>query len=276
MSPNPKMWFIRDGCGIFCFFLSYLLLGSSNLAVLCEGVWPVDGSGATVFTCLYELWFILGICSHLLCMLSDPGAVPLDLEATEGMKQCKKCKAAKPPRAHHCSVCNRCIMKMDHHCPWVNNCVGACNQKYFLLFLVYVHLQCWFAGVALGLRLMMAIHTAAADPSGRFLEPKTSTKPDISQTTQQPSEVSDLGDGAAIVCVSIFLVAIVFGLFTMIMFFDQVWNIVSNSTGIDNLKGDLAPARPWKDSMQEVMGTTPSWRWLLPLPPRRAQIKDLS
>jgi len=48
------------------------------------------------------------------------------------------CDEIKPARTHHCSACNRCVMIMDHHCPWINNCVGMENQRYFLLFVLYL------------------------------------------------------------------------------------------------------------------------------------------
>ncbi len=34
------------------------------------------------------------------------------------IRYCDKCEAIKPDRSHHCSVCGKCILKMDHHCPW--------------------------------------------------------------------------------------------------------------------------------------------------------------
>ncbi|EEF31458.1 zinc finger protein, putative [Ricinus communis] len=53
------------------------------------------------------------------------------------MKQCEKCCTYKPPRAHHCRICRRCVLKMDHHCLWINNCVGYWNYKAFLILLLY-------------------------------------------------------------------------------------------------------------------------------------------
>lgn len=48
----------------------------------------------------------------------------------------------KPERTHHCSVCKTCVLKFDHHCPWLNQCVGVGNERYFVLFMVWLSLGC--------------------------------------------------------------------------------------------------------------------------------------
>ena len=57
---------------------------------------------------------------------------------------CDKCSCVKPPRSHHCSICKRCVLKMDHHCPWMNNCIGLYNEKAFLLFNFYTMLTSFY------------------------------------------------------------------------------------------------------------------------------------
>lgn len=66
-------------------------------------------------------------------------------------RYCKKCELIKPPRAHHCSICGKCVLKMDHHCPWVGNCVAERNHKFFLQFLVYTTTGCFYSAVTMGL-----------------------------------------------------------------------------------------------------------------------------
>ena len=72
---------------------------------------------------LFELFFTLAFASHVKAMFTDPGAVPrgtltdeyiaqLELEQQNYgtvMYKCTKCECIKPERAHHCSVCQRCI-----------------------------------------------------------------------------------------------------------------------------------------------------------------------
>lgn len=55
---------------------------------------------------------------------------------------CKKCKAPRPQRAHHCSICGVCVLRMDHHCPMVSNCVGQRNLKYFVVLNFWQFVGC--------------------------------------------------------------------------------------------------------------------------------------
>jgi len=58
--------------------------------------------------------------------------------------ECKKCNKPKPPRTHHCSICKKCVLKMDHHCPWLNNCVGLRNYRYFICFLLWLSIATFY------------------------------------------------------------------------------------------------------------------------------------
>lgn len=55
---------------------------------------------------------------------------------------CTKCKAPRPERAHHCSTCGVCVLRMDHHCPMVSNCVGQRNLKFFIVLNFWQFIGC--------------------------------------------------------------------------------------------------------------------------------------
>lgn len=62
-------------------------------------------------------WLLVNVCFHYYMGVQIPaGYPPKGGLIPEAVSICKKCIEPKPPRTHHCSVCNRCILKMDHHC----------------------------------------------------------------------------------------------------------------------------------------------------------------
>lgn len=77
---------------------------------------------------------------------------------------CQTCKYWKPDRAHHCSSCEKCILKMDHHCPWFAECIGFANQKFFIQFLLYTTVYSTFILLVTSVQLYRWFH------SGRYAE----------------------------------------------------------------------------------------------------------
>jgi len=55
--------------------------------------------------------------NYIMAWLSSPGLAKNYQNLAIQYPACKKCSMNKPPRTHHCSWCDLCILKFDHHCP---------------------------------------------------------------------------------------------------------------------------------------------------------------
>lgn len=245
--PYCKIWCIKDGCGIICALMTWLLILYAEMVVM--GVILVPSIKADPFFAypnilLFQVLIVLALASHIMTMFTDPGAVPKGNKiAREGeiTHKCNKCASLRPERAHHCSVCQRCIRKMDHHCPWVNNCVGENNQKFFVLFTFYIASLSIHALILCLYQFIYCIKTEWNKC-----------------TTYSPP---------ATVVLLLFLIAegLLFAFFTMIMFATQIHAICNDETGIEQLKKEQARwVRKSKlRSLQAVFGRF-SIMWLSP------------
>ncbi|KAJ8290845.1 hypothetical protein GJAV_G00018260 [Gymnothorax javanicus] len=248
------MWFIRDGCGIVCSIITWLLVFYAEFVVVFVMLLP---SKSLIFSLVNGTLFnglaFLALASHFRAMCTDPGAVPkgnatkefiesLQLKPGQVVYKCPKCCSIKPDRAHHCSVCKRCIRKMDHHCPWVNNCVGENNQKYFVLFTMYIAL------ISLHALVLVTFHFLYC-----FEEQWTNCS-----TFSPPATV--------ILLILLSFEGLLFLIFTSVMFGTQVHSICTDETGIERLKRETATwekVGQW-EGMKAAFGGAFSLAWLSP------------
>ncbi|XP_049606563.1 palmitoyltransferase ZDHHC3 isoform X2 [Syngnathus scovelli] len=257
--PPPRgtsgtMWFIRDGCGIVCAVITWLLVFYAEFVVVFVMLWPAKNVAYSLFNgVLFNSLAFLALASHARAMCTDPGAVPkgnatkefiesLQLKPGQVVYKCPKCCSIKPDRAHHCSVCKRCIKKMDHHCPWVNNCVGENNQKYFVLFTMYIALISFHALALVGFHFVLCFEEDWSKCSA-FSAPAT-----------------------VILLILLCFEGLLFLIFTAVMFGTQVHSICSDETGIEQLKKE---ERKWLKkskwmNMKVVFGHPFSVAWLNP------------
>ncbi|PKU28604.1 hypothetical protein llap_21093 [Limosa lapponica baueri] len=97
----------------------------------------------------YGHWNLVMIVFHYyMAITTSPGHPPQAKDDLTGVSICRKCIAPKPARTHHCSICNRCVLKMDHHCPWLNNCVGHYNHRYFFSFCLFMTMGCIYCSIS--------------------------------------------------------------------------------------------------------------------------------
>lgn len=189
-SFHSKRWLSLDICGLLGATCS---LGIHILAWVTIVVEFYNTKNVLIWIWIvcYTASSIMALLSLFQAWTTDPGAVPLgarpltivrpaqsrtttrregqqqqetDVESantstttttTRSLSRCHKCNDNyKPPRAHHDSVTNRCIVKFDHFCPWVGNAIGALNHKFFCLFIFYTSLCCW---MSMGLLIFKAI-----------------------------------------------------------------------------------------------------------------------
>lgn len=256
--PHPgsvgTMWFIRDGCGIACAIVTWFLVLYAEFVVLFVMLIPSrDYVYSSINGIVFNLLAFLALASHCRAMLTDPGAVPkgnatkefiesLQLKPGQVVYKCPKCCSIKPDRAHHCSVCKRCIRKMDHHCPWVNNCVGENNQKYFVLFTMYIAL------ISLHALIMVGFHFLHC-----FEEDWTKCSSFSPPTT-------------VILLILLCFEGLLFLIFTSVMFGTQVHSICTDETGIEQLKKEerrWAKKTKWMN-MKAVFGHPFSLGWASP------------
>ena len=103
-----------------------------------------------IYTTIIFVISLVPLVMYLYCvlftLLVDPGETTrainnpkykrfLTQEFLESLPKCKKCGLPKPERCHHCSLCNKCHLRMDHHCPAVGVCIALNNTQSFIIML---------------------------------------------------------------------------------------------------------------------------------------------
>ncbi|KAH8396598.1 hypothetical protein KR215_001143 [Drosophila sulfurigaster] len=268
-----RAWCVKDICGIVCVIMTWLLILFAEFVVCGLILLPSYRSYtafSTVNMIIFQALAFLAFVSHLRTMLSDPGAVPRGNATKEMIEQmgyregqmfykCPKCCSIKPDRAHHCSVCQRCIRKMDHHCPWVNNCVGENNQKYFVLFtvrtmilFVYIYLMDYSLQFYIA---SISVHTL-------FL-----VLSQFAECVRNDWRTCSPYSPPATIFLLLFLTfeGLMFGIFTIIMLATQLNAILNDQTGIEQLKKEEArwAKKSRLKSIQSVFGRF-SLAWFSP------------
>ncbi|XP_061086150.1 zf-DHHC domain-containing protein isoform X3 [Conger conger] len=230
----------RDPCGFICLILTYFSVFYADYVVIQYVLIPAYSGSAwcSLHGAVFNVLLVLLLACHSKAVFSDPGMVPLpdtaidfsDLRSQssrknergcEGWTVCSRCETYRPPRAHHCRVCQRCIRRMDHHCPWINNCVGELNQKYFIQFLFYTGLA--------------SLYSIALVVSAWVWRIRSERDGDPNEAPSKHLIVAHY--------IILLVESVLFGVFVVVIFYDQLVSIITDETPIEQMKNRLMKDR---------------------------------
>lgn len=139
---EPIFWFVDKFAKYLgpIFMITVIFLTTSVVAIFYTCLLPhvyAQSTARTIFHLVFGHWLLVNIVfNYVMAAFTHPGTPPPEIPETVSI--CRKCIAPKPPRTHHCSVCDKCVLRMDHHCPWLNNCIGFYTHRFFFLFCCYM------------------------------------------------------------------------------------------------------------------------------------------
>ena len=128
---------------------------------ICATFFP-SFSGALLLI-FYLFLFVCTAISYFRTVRTDPGFIPRNWAPHKHSRRrvdvtyCRKCHCTQVPLSYHCQTCSKCILRMDHHSVWVNNCIGAGNQKYYILLVLYTLLLCIFTMICGALAIVSLV-----------------------------------------------------------------------------------------------------------------------
>lgn len=117
------MSFKFDACGIVCVIITYLSVIYSDYVIVYWILPDTTGLWGPINVILFNSCIFLLIVSHLKAVLTDPGIVPIarldfsnptqhaewKIISENDWTFCNRCSSYRPPHAHHCRICKRCI-----------------------------------------------------------------------------------------------------------------------------------------------------------------------
>jgi hypothetical protein len=234
---------VNDKTGLIMFSIVWFLLIYSAV------VFHFMSESLTVnplLSLFYQLLVVLTLASHAKVALTDPGTVgkegkPLS-DDKGGNLTCSRCETFKPPKSHHCRICNRCVSRMDHHCPWCCNCVGVGNFKHFILFLTYAWLVTVYALLLLGYNYFFC----------------TSSECEFAAPLVYFVRVMNFLHGTFFIFISSMLMNVTYGIITGIGTIDRMKKKMANTMHLS----DEAPIL-----LVDIFGVGHPMSWLLPVDP---------